>query len=147
MKNLKAWKLVPALKRDAENNVVRCFYDNFRIGELEEKHKAKISELENFFGKKCKFKVIAVLEQKVNFPDGDCPTMTSYIYIDNKNGPWRINEKNVGFMACVVNDDWGMEDMGSIGVKEEFVYRMNKVPGTPVISVVLSDNRWIRRTM
>lgn len=137
MKNSKIWLFVPTLKKCMDEGVVKCFYDDFLVGELSDKHKDEIKKLEDAYGEKCGLKVIAVLEQIAHFPDGENPLMTCYVYIDKQAGPWLIKENIIGFMALVDNEDWGVKEIGSIGVRD---VRFCDSPGHEVTG-------WIRRAM
>ena len=121
----KVWDRLPKLEENFDKGIVMCFCDEGLIMEPTELQKEKITKEEKELSK-YGYKVIAILDQTANFPD-EKVRMQCYVYVDKQSVPWIIDKKNVGFMALVVNEAWGVEESGSIGVVE--------------------INGWLRRTM
>lgn len=112
----KAWDLVPSLKNVKDNNLEPKLYlhGGFRC-ELKNKHKNKIKEMEA----NSDLKVITVIEETYLMDGADEVTMVTYIYISDDYDPWIIEDDVVGFYADVVNESWGFEDVGSVGIVEK----------------------------
>jgi len=115
--NEKVWSNLPTFKKLVEEGEVKRF-TNDEMLDLTEENKLKIKEFDDTAKKlKIKSKIIAVTEQ-TSYICGDCLNMTCYIILDSQSKPWIINDGTVGFFANVVNHEWDIEEMGSVGLKE-----------------------------
>ena len=92
-------------------------WDNNGVShELSDEHKKHIRELEER-NSVFEFKVYAVLDNAMNLM-GDKVCMTSYLFLSNEDYDISKYDDEIYYaIADVVNESWGINEMGSILIK------------------------------
>ena len=83
-------------------------------GELQDKHKRHIAELEQDH-KELNLKVYAVLDNYMEFNSLEQAHMTSYLFTTNEGEDISRYSADIFYaIADVVNESWGFSEMGSV---------------------------------
>ena len=105
---------MPQFFKGIENGEIYHYDQGGLTRDLSDVIRDKIDTLKKVY----KFNIVAVIETDCVFPGDERAHMLSYIIMDNDDMPWIIGDDTVCFMALVVNDSWGIEETGSVGLYE-----------------------------
>ena len=106
----------PIMMQELKKGNVLSWDNNGVSHELSDEHKKHIKELEER-NSKFEFKVYAVLDNTMEFM-GDKVYMTSYLFLSNEGYDISKYDDEIYYaIADVVNESWGINEMGSILIK------------------------------
>lgn len=125
---------LPTLAKDIEKNKVALYSQGFGnnllntvfVGEAMPKEYLENIKKVEAFSPETNLKVVAILKKTCVFPGNEVAEMDAYVYIEDDCEPWEIEDGVLGFYAWVDNKSWGIQEIGSIGIKEHdgFLYRV-----------------------
>ena len=108
----------PKMMQELKKGNVLSWDNNGVSHELSDKHKKHIKELEESYSE-FEFKVYAVLDN-IMYMDlsGDVVCMTSYLFLSNEGYDISKYDDEIYYaIADVVNESWGINEMGSVLIK------------------------------
>lgn len=106
----------PVMMQELKKGNVLSWDNNGVSRELSDEHKKHIKELEER-NSEFEFKVYAVLVNTMNLM-GDKVCMTSYLFLSNEGYDISKYDDEIYYaIADVVNESWGINEMGSVLIK------------------------------
>lgn len=106
----------PEMMEELNKGNVLSWDDKGISHELSDEHKKHIKELEER-NSEFEFKVYAVLDNVMNLM-GDKVCMTSYLFLSNEDYDISKYDDEIYYaIADVVNESWGINEMGSVLIK------------------------------
>lgn len=106
----------PEMMQELKKGNVLSWDNNGVSRELSDEHKKHIKELEER-NSEFEFKVYAVLDNSMNLM-GDKVCMTSYLFLSNEDYDISKYDDEIYYaIADVVNESWGINEMGSTLIK------------------------------